>query len=235
MKIKYILSPHFLEKKGILDSISKVLDVLGKNYKILDVGCGSQPYRKLFEDKGAKYTGIDFGDYSKNNSFKKAEPDLFFPEGYTKDFNIPLEDKSFNVILAFQVLEHHKNIEKFFSEANRLLKEDGYLFITFPFIWSLHEEPNDFQRLTHYKIKDLAERNGLEIVNIDKRGGVSSVISQTLNLSLFEKKIPKIIKYFLYFLLLAPFQYFSYLFEKLIKQKEERTIFLGYSILMQKK
>lgn len=152
MKIKYLLSPHFLEKSKILESIifgiaNNKIDL--KSKIILDVGCGSEPYRQLFESRGAKYFGIDFKNYSKNNSFKIKKPDYYFSKTYSKNFKINnLSNNQFDIITSFQVLEHHERPDLFFKEANRLLKDKGYIIITFPFVWPLHEEPIDYHRLS---------------------------------------------------------------------------------------
>jgi SAM-dependent methyltransferase len=237
-KIRYFLSPLFLEKKSILKTIkltTKEQRELFINKKILDIGCGSKPYSKLFENLGADYKGIDFEKYSLNKTFDKSCPDYFFPKDYSTKFIISnLKNNSFDSIVSFQVLEHHEKPEILFSEVNRLLKKRGYFFLTFPFIWCLHEEPFDYQRLTHYKILNLAKENGFKVIKIVKRGGALSSVSQILNTSLFNTKINKIFKWAIY-LFLLPLQYLVYLIEKLQGEDKEKSAFLGYAILLRKK
>ena len=42
---------------------------------------------------------------------------------------LPLEDESFDVAVCFFTLEHIENIQGFFSEAYRILRKEGKLFI----------------------------------------------------------------------------------------------------------
>ena len=44
----------------------------------------------------------------------------------------PFENKTFDIIYAFEVIEHIKNDNDFLSEMKRLLKDDGYIFISTP-------------------------------------------------------------------------------------------------------
>lgn len=143
------------------------------------------------------------------------------------------KNNSYYILVTFQVLEHHQRPKIFFAEAARILKKSGILIISFPFIWELHEGPNDFQRLTHYKIQELCNDNNLKIVEQIKRGGLLSAISQLVNFSLANANMPKFIKVVLYLLFLLPFQYFAYIYENIFS-KPERKIFLRYTFLLQK-
>ena len=236
-KIKYYLNPAFIEKQSILKSVKYLINKYKKELSdksLLDIGCGSNPYRSFFERLNMDYKGIDFKDYSANFSFGRKEPDFYFDENYKKDFKLPqFGNESYDILAAFQVIEHHKNIDMFFSEVKRILKKGGYLILSFPFIWELHEEPNDFQRLTHYKIRNICGHYNFKIVEQIKRGSSLSTISQLINLSLFNTKIPEIIKLIIYLIFLLPFQYLTYIYDS-ISSNPKRKVFLGYTFLLQK-
>jgi len=233
--IKYYVNPDLLEKSSILDSINYIANKYRKrltNKKLLDIGCGSKPYKQSFKQLGITYEGIDFENFSVNYSFKRTAPDYYFSKNYLNDFKLSqFNDDSYDIVTAFQVLEHHENIDMFFSETCRILKQGGYLLISFPFIWELHEEPNDFQRLTHYKIKKLCITHGLRMKEVVKRGSTLSVISQLLNLSLKNMHLKPFIKNCIYFGLFCPLQTFSSFYDKQ-SQNLRRKIFLGYTILI---
>ena len=237
MTIRYYLSYSFIEKRTLEKSIRHILEknstwMSGK--RLLDIGCGSKPYKDFFEKYNIKYTGIDFKSFSDNRTFNLNEPDLYFDDFYSKDYRLSqFSDKSFDIVTAFQVLEHHEKPEVLFSEAARILKKKGFLLLTFPFIWELHEEPNDFERFTHYKISKLCKVYGLEVKEIIKRGGVLSTISQLVNISYHRKNIPYIYKNVFYLIFLYPFQLISYIVDELGNHKSD-TVFLGYTILIQK-
>ncbi len=237
-QINYYLSPIFIEKHRILQSIKFLLDKYNielQNKKLLDIGCGSKPYEFFFKKLDIIYEGIDFKEFSKNPSFELNKPDFYFHKNYKKDFKMPqFEDKSYDIVVAFQVLEHHEKPEVFFSEIKRILKEGGYLIISFPFIWELHEEPNDFQRLTHYKIQKLCGENNMHILETIRRGGVLSTLSQLINFSLLDSTLPKTIKKVVYRILLLPCQYLAYFYETFLPHSK-RKVFLGYTFLIKKK
>jgi len=237
-RIKYYINPDFLEKSGIVNSINYLLKKYENNLKgksLLDIGCGSKPYQYLFDKLKINYAGIDFTNFSSNYSYTQLKPDFHFSKNYKKNFKLSqLKNNSYDIITAFQVLEHHKRPDIFFSEIKRILKPKGSLIISFPFIWELHEEPNDFQRLTHYKIEKLCLTYGLRVKEILKRGSVVSVISQLLNLSLKNLNLFPIIKKIIFMLILVPLQLISYFYDKNMLNPE-RKIFLGYTFLIQKK
>ncbi|MBQ9554333.1 class I SAM-dependent methyltransferase [bacterium] len=73
--------------------------------------------------------------------------------------NWPFEDESFDFLSAFFLLEHIENIEHFFSEANRILKENGQLLIGHflqrrLFTWTINGERFKIEQFPH-TIEDL--------------------------------------------------------------------------------
>ncbi len=129
------------------------------NYKILDVGCGLKPYKKYFEN--ATYLGIDVEESGRESQNKIA--DKFFD-----GINIPYDDNEFDIIICTQVLEHALYADKLLSEMYRVLKTDGEVFLTVPFLWGEHEQPYDFRRFTSFGIKKLFEDTGFTIVQQGK-------------------------------------------------------------------
>ena len=75
-KLRYYFSPLFLCHHYLMKDIQYALNKYGFGGKLIDIGCGSQPYRHLF--KKADYQGIDFKKYSVNNDFPHRQPDYFF-------------------------------------------------------------------------------------------------------------------------------------------------------------
>lgn len=236
-RLNFILNPSFIEKKSILDSveyIAKKYNNILKNKKLLDIGCGSKPYQNLFQTMHITYEGIDFEKYSTNLTYQLSKPDYYFNSNYMKSFRLRQFGKaSYDIIVGFQILEHHAKPEVFFAEAARVLKKSGILIISFPFIWELHEEPYDYQRLTQYKIEQLCQENNLMIIEIIKRGNILSVTSQLINLSFLNTNLPKLLKKLILVILLIPFQCIAYVFD-LFHVNPNRKIFLGYTIVIKK-
>ncbi len=120
---------------------------------LLDVGCGSQPYRGLF--KVDRYIGLEY-DTPSNRATKHAE--LWYDGS-----RFPLHDGSVDVVLCNQVLEHVFTPDAFLSEIARVLRPGGQVLLTVPFVWDEHEQPYDFGRYTRFGIVAVLERAGFMI------------------------------------------------------------------------
>ncbi|MGH1338222.1 MAG: class I SAM-dependent methyltransferase [Aureispira sp.] len=70
---------------------------------------------------------------------------------------LPFEDNSFDLVCAFDVIEHIEDHETALAEINRVLKPNGQVFVTVPafeFLWSSHDDINHHKR--RYTAKNLA-------------------------------------------------------------------------------
>jgi SAM-dependent methyltransferase len=176
------VNPFFIARNGLRKSIDK----LGKEIsgKTLDAGCGTKPYENLFAS--SEYVGLEFNtglDLEK----KKAD---FYYDGKT----FPFADEEFDSVVTNQVLEHVFNPKEFLSEINRVLKLNGKLLLTVPFVWDEHEQPYDYARYSSFGLKSLLEETGFEILLQLKSVNNIAVIFQLLNGYIYEmtRKIPVI-------------------------------------------
>ena len=62
--------------------------------------------------------------------------------------NLKIKNSKYNNILIFNVLEHLPDYNLAFSEVYRILKKDGYLIGSTPFLYQVHSAPNDYFRYT---------------------------------------------------------------------------------------
>lgn len=138
---------------------------------VLDFGCGSGPYRSLFD--GANYTAVDFPTTGHRDSDKQVDI-------YWDGKKLPFSNDSFDTVLMTEVLEHLFEPEVVLSELRRVLRPGGKLLITTPFIWELHEVPYDYARYTLYGIQSLALHAGYSVVHGRKHGSNLDVIIQIL-------------------------------------------------------
>lgn len=149
--------------------------------ELLDVGCGTAPYRSLFPD--CHYTGLEF-DCEEMRQMGSAD---YYYDG--KHFPFPPE--SFDGILSSQVLEHVFNPQEFLSECHRVLRNDGMMLITTPFVWDEHSQPYDFARYSSFGVAALLKQSGFEIVYQAKTGTDLSLFFQMYNLFVFKTIRPK--------------------------------------------
>lgn len=168
------VNPFYLARKALWKEISASSSMLFGN--LLDVGCGTMPYRKLFAV--ASYTGLEY-DTVIARSRKIAD-------AYYDGNRFPFDDQSFDSLLCNQVLEHVFTPDKFVSELARVIKPGGRLLLTVPFIWDEHEQPYDFARYTSFGLKAILERNGFKVLEQHRLLDNASVLFQLLNAYLFK-------------------------------------------------
>jgi len=126
---------------------------------MLDVGCGARPYRGVLP-AGLQQLGLDL-DQERNRRRGLAD-------AYYDGTRFPFEDASFDCVLCSQVLEHVSEPGAFLEEIARVLKPDGELLLTVPFLWPEHEQPWDAYRYTSYGLIGSFERAGLEVLVAEK-------------------------------------------------------------------
>ena len=99
------------------------------NKSILDVGCGSGHLPELLSKQGARVTGIDIippSVLSENWRFIQTNLE---DESWASELSNP---NTFDVILAFDIIEHPTSPWKFLEQLRQLLSVDGALIITTP-------------------------------------------------------------------------------------------------------
>lgn len=98
--------------------------------KILDVGCGYGQFLKICEKHGFETFGIDASEFALKKAKKRTQAKLFCLN--VSKTHWPFGDESFDVVTAFDLVEHLPSDDLFFAEAARVLKKGGLLFYTTP-------------------------------------------------------------------------------------------------------
>jgi SAM-dependent methyltransferase len=88
--------------------------------------------------------------------------------------DLPFEDNCFDFVVLTEVIEHIESPELLVSEIIRILKKDGYLVFTSPFMIGFHASPNDFQRYTVSGLRKLF--SDFEIIEIQSFGPTGSLL-----------------------------------------------------------
>ncbi len=143
-----------------------------KKFVILDYGCGSKPYKYLFENHIEKYIGVDIGD--------NPHADFQILPGERLKF----EDNTFDIVISSQVLEHVQEVDEYVNECYRVLKKDGCLLLSTHGTWQYHAAPYDFNRWTSIGLKILLERFNFEVTDFYPVLGQLALTSQ-LRLSFY--------------------------------------------------
>lgn len=160
---------------SIFNALKVTIPVLKDN--LLDIGCGKMPYREyiLKNSRVNNYVGLDIEDALQYDS--EIKPDFTW-----NGKEMPFEDSSFECAFGTEVLEHCPNPEVVLKEVFRILKPNGLFFFTVPFIWNLHEVPNDEYRYTPFSLQRHLEASGFTDIKIKATGGWHASMAQMLGL-----------------------------------------------------
>lgn len=146
--------------------------------KLLDLGCGNQPYRRFLPGV-THYVGLDYPPTQESLESKRT------PEVQGDARTLPFADRSFDGVLCSQVLEHVDRPETVVREMARVLKPGGVGLISVPFFYNLHMEPHDFFRFSPYGMQRLLESNRLSVSQIRGQGGIGTLLVQMFHNWLF--------------------------------------------------
>jgi|Deesub1362B_J571_1020462.scaffolds.fasta_scaffold00489_4 SAM-dependent methyltransferase len=112
--------------------------VPSKNLKILDIGCGLGINLLKLKEYG-KPIGLDYSYETLNLSLKRGASHLICSDAR----HIPFKDNIFDLVTAFDVLEHIDEDDNVLKEIYRVCKNGGFFLMTIPaykFLWSGHDE-----------------------------------------------------------------------------------------------
>lgn len=118
---------------------------------IVDYGCGNMPYRPLFVSRNCKYRGYDF----KGNDLSYGN--------LSEDGSLPEDLAGADFLVSSQVLEHVTDVAHYLSEAKRVMKPGGTLFLSTHGTWRYHPDPTDFWRWTSDGLKKTISDAGFVI------------------------------------------------------------------------
>jgi SAM-dependent methyltransferase len=189
------INPFYFARKGLAKQVVDLAAYI--TGKTLDVGCGTKPYSHLY--KSTEYIGLEI-DSVENRLSKNAD---FFYDG----LSFPFSNAFFDSLVANQVFEHVFNPDEFMSEIWRVLKPNGTVLLTIPFVWDEHEQPHDFARYSSFGIKSLLEKHCFEVIEQRKTMDDIRVIFQLLNAYIYKKTVTKNswVNLFFTLVLIAPF------------------------------
>lgn len=141
----------------------KVAQSLPYQGLVIDLGCGTAPYKEDILNIAEEYIGVDW----ENSLHNQTNVDIFA----NICEKLPFDDGYADTVTSFQVLEHLAEPHFFLSECYRILKSGGRIFITVPFMWHVHEEPHDYFRYTKYGLEYLLNKSGFVDIEIKENTG----------------------------------------------------------------
>ena len=128
----------YLYQNTVKNSREYFMSLLEKNpkAKLLDCGCwdGSNTL------KYGSYIGTNnlYGVEIWKPKVKEAKAKGVIVKYGDLDKKLPFKNEAFNVVVAYHVIEHLVNVQRFVSEIHRILKKGGYAIIGTPNLASWH-------------------------------------------------------------------------------------------------
>jgi len=181
------LSDENLDIFVIRRAIFKSIQFNTENFygRLLDIGCGQMPYKDyiLKNSNIKKYVGLDIETARNYNNTIK-------PDETWDGVTMPFASESFDTAIGTEVLEHCPEPEIILKEVARILKKNGLFFFTVPFLWNLHEVPNDQYRYTPFSLERHLRNAGFKNIKIKATGGWHASMAQMLGLWVKRSHIP---------------------------------------------
>ncbi|MCB9184609.1 MAG: methyltransferase domain-containing protein [Flavobacteriales bacterium] len=143
--------------------------------RLLDVGCGPVPYHEAYSPYIESSVCVDYPGTWHGQGNLDIVADL------NAEPRLPLDDASFDSVLASDMIVHMKRPDLFLGEVARVLKPGGKALITSTFVNWIGEFPLEHQHPTGLGLRTLAEDAGLEVIHLESFGGHADVLMDTLN------------------------------------------------------
>jgi len=173
-----------------------VLNMIGENKKVLDVGCSTGYFAKAIKEKlGGTIDGVE-PDKRTFELARKNTRTLY--EGAIDDPDVLAKIKdAYDVVLFLDVLEHLKDPKTTLIGIKHLLKDDGEVIASFPNVanWRIRlsllfgrfdyadvgiMDRTHLRFFTIKTIKDLFNESGYDIKNIGFTFGISNVVTRSM-------------------------------------------------------
>ena len=113
-----------------------------------------------------------------------------------------------NLVCIFEVLEHTKDPTLAIKNIYNLIEKESVVLLSTPFIFNIHDEPNDFYRFTKYGLKEIFKEFS-EVEIKEKNGWLESIFVIIMRIKKSKSFLNKILGnsfmllyYFLYPLIL---------------------------------
>ncbi len=150
-------------------------NIVNHNKNLLDIGCGTGYFPARMKQKGWHVIGIEKSDEARLFAAQQFQLEAFSSIDELED-NLP-QDRQFEVITLWHVLEHLENLNESMQWLKKRLCDDGTLFIAVPNYksadaerygeyWAAYDVPRHLWHFSPKQMQLFAQKHGFEIVNV---------------------------------------------------------------------
>jgi SAM-dependent methyltransferase len=143
---------------------------------VLDVGCADR-WVESHCAGAVRYVGIDFP--LTGSVLYSAKPHV-----HADAAALPIAGACVDAVVCLEVLEHLERPNAALAEFARVLKPDGRLLLSVPFLYPIHDAPHDYQRLTEHGLRRDLENAGFELSRLERQGHAVRAAGLLLSLAL---------------------------------------------------
>ena len=198
----WFIHPQFLMNRYFKENVLPSIINFSKGI-VVDIGCGYRQVEDAIRSNNShtNYIGLDYPETGIN--LYEIKPDIYGDARY-----LPFKQASVDTILFLEVMEHLTAPERAIKEISQILKPKGYLLLSVPFLYPVHDVPFDFHRFTYFGIHHILEKNGLRVLKSERHGNFIDTAAVNLNmfcLSMLRKLLEQ--RNYIYFSLLFILSY----------------------------
>lgn len=153
----------FIQNRDTIDHLHRyaIATHYTKGKTVLDIASGEGYGTNLLAGNAAFAYGVDIDPRTIANAVRKYQKDnLKFSVGSAD--RMPLEDRSVDVIVSFETLEHHDKHEEMMREIKRVLKPGGLMLLSTP-NKLYYSDKRNFDNKFH--VKELYKQEFIDLVS----------------------------------------------------------------------
>lgn len=148
---------------------------LGHAESALDLGCGNGRLTVLLD--AAHVVGADVSDVALERARRRGLEVVPLVPGRA----LPFEDGAFDLVVSTEVVEHVHDVQRFLSEARRVLRPRGRLALTTPAHWPVIRTPDPLsphvRLFTRGSLRRLLDEMGFDVVELRRRAGTLMAVA----------------------------------------------------------
>lgn len=127
-------------------------DLVKQGYKrVVDIGCGYGGTRKVVENAGGTWEGVEPFEGGAHTVTANAE-------------DLPFKDQSFDLVVMASVLEHIPDVERAIAEVGRILRPGGLFVGYVAFMECFHEI--SYNHMSYFALDFYANKHGMKLEKI---------------------------------------------------------------------